>query len=257
MNIKSSAALFRCLKNYMFYTNCIVLGRHKLKSYGSSLLVGCSWCTTLGWRWWAATAAAATAEEWWWWWWCSGRRDRPNKGGSKGKGSGGKWKPAAKPPNKAEAVECSWALRLNSARLLLRCRSLNTKLLLLELLLLLLVLPVLVVVQQPHRLPAQLAQLAGDQDNISWRLLLAVLLVTPKARWFVSTVLQSEGAAEANVLDELTCSFAPNSGGENCAAKWGEKNRDVAVVSTGRKPLVLVDKLQLQSVCLFVNFFFI
>ena len=140
-----------------------------------------------------------------WWWWCSGLLDSPNNGGSNGRGNGNGRPPGkpASPPRSAEAVECSWAFRLNSARLLFLWRSPVPGL------------------QQPHREPGHPA---GDQDNMSCRL---------PGRW--SLEVQSDGVVEVRDVGALLTTLLPNSGGENCAAKCGEKKRDVGG-STGLKP---------------------
>lgn len=163
--------------------------------YGSSLVVGWIWWTTL--------------DKWWWWWW-SGRRDSPSNGGSRGKWRGNGKPPGnpANPPSNAVAVLCSCALRRNSARLLLRWRS---------------PLPGL---QQPHSDPGQPAGVV--HDSISCRLL---------GRW--SLVVHNDGVADVSDVDavEPIILLLPNSGGENWAAKWGEKNNDVGG-SNGLNPAV-------------------
>lgn len=112
-----------------------------------------------------------------------------------------------------------------------------------------------VVLQQPHRLPAQLAQPAGDQDSISWRLLPAAEETTERVESIA--VLQREGADTKELLFGLllTWSLEPKSGGENWAARWGEKKSDVAVVSTGRKPPPLLPRLEFQQVYFDYNIF--
>ena len=155
-------------------------------------MVGCIWWTTLG-R--------------WWWWWCSGRLERPSSGGKRGRGKGNGSPPgkAASPPNKADAVECSWAFLLSSAKLVFRWSSPVPGL------------------QQPQRDPGHPA---GDQDSISWILL---------GRW--SLVVHNEGAPDVRDDGVLLMILLLKSGGENCAARWGEKNRDADVGgSTGLKP---------------------
>lgn len=65
----------------------------------------------------------------------------------------------------------------------------------------------------------------GDQDSISWRLL--------GRCW--SLVVHRDGVVEVSDVDALLTTLLPKSGGENWAARWGEKKRDVGG-STGLKP---------------------
>lgn len=132
---------------------------------------------------------------------------RPNNGGNSGRGKGRGRPPGkpARPPSSAEAVECSCAFLRSSARLLLRWRSLPV--------------PGL---QQPQMEPGQPV---GDQESISCRLL-----------GRCSLLVHSDGVVEVNDVDAaLLITLLANSGGENCAARCGEKNRDVGG-STGLKP---------------------
>jgi hypothetical protein len=48
-------------------------------------------------------------------------------------------------------------------------------------------------------------------------------------------VVHSDGVVEVSDVDALLTTLLPNSGGENWAARWGEKKRDVGG-STGLKP---------------------
>lgn len=85
--------------------------------------------------------------------------------------------------------------------------------------------------QQPQTEPGQAAD---DQDNMSCRL---------PGRW--SLDVHRDGVVEVNDVGALLTTLFPNSGGENCAAKCGEKKRDVGG-STGLKPAARPEALQTQ-----------
>lgn len=59
-----------------------------------------------------------------------------------------------------------------------------------------------------------------------------------------SPVVQSDGVVEVRV-EALLTTLLPNNGGENCAAKCGEKKRDVGG-STGLKPATKPGTLEFQ-----------
>lgn len=143
--------------------------------------------------------------------WCSCRLARPNNGGRRGKGKGNGRPPgnAASPPSRADAVVCSWAFLLSSARLVVRGRSPEPGL------------------QHPQREPGHPV---GDQESISCMLL---------GRW--SLVVHSEGVADVSDVGVVLMILLLKSGGENCV-RCGEKNRDVGG-STGLNPAEGVLKL--------------
>lgn len=153
-----------------------------------------------------------------WWWWCSGLLDSWYKGGSndKGRGRGNAAGKAASPPRRA--VECSWAFLLSSARLLFLWRSPVPGL------------------QQPHNGPGH----PGDQVSIS---------CNAPDRWSLDDH-NEEVVDDRDVAAVLTTLLA-NKGGENWAAKCGEKRSDVGG-STGLNPAVRPGVLEIEIITNFL-----